>query len=794
MKSYLRFLGRNKLYTAIEVVGLSLALAFVIVLSSYIVNDMSVNKVLKNTDDVYLVHAVDNATCYDEIPGLYGLMPEIENSCTFVQSGRNPSLFQDLTTASYRENKMNVAILGVSDTFFDFFTFPLSEGDPENVLTSRNSVVISEKMALTLFPDGDAIGKEINVFERNPMGIYAPDEAYEDFDLDLIVTGIFKPFGRTVFIEPDMIMRVDLIQEKQYAMFRGGMRIAEYSFVKLSDGTDIDALKETITKEFMKDGVSKYRGSDFKLEIQLTPFGEIKKMNPNCSYAFDNIRQGRLFGIYLLMCIFITIVSLLDYIVLTIAFSRFRIKEIATRQLLGTDRKGIIGRCFAEAFILLAVSCIFAVIIAIAFKEPISQILGAEINPLTQLNEYIILAGIIVMMVAIASAVPSLILSSYSAVNVIKGEARYKDKVTFGKVFIGLAGLLSIGALSVCFGVTRQTRHLINQPFGYEVDDIVCVEFRSYENRFHDELKSLTYVDKIGAYGSLPTQWTMTGLRNNATGKYDNIGFIDGNRDFFDILGIRIVDDNTSVSAETEEGKWYVCESAYEGLSQYMTDGMLNFFHAKPLGGIVEDIKIGNVKEEAYSKTPFVNVIDIPEMIRYGSLIMKVNIDEDKAKNMIYDFYRSKGYDDNMFIVYTLREEVERELREEKNMLKLLSGFSLICILMTIMTIVGLSSYHAKTGEKDNAVRNVFGCSRKEMIRKITLDFTIPVIVSAVVAIPVAYTVIGRWLEGYVIRTDNSPVIYIGAFAVVLVVALVAVALQAIRLMRTNPAEALKKE
>ncbi|MBR1959519.1 MAG: hypothetical protein IKA34_03000, partial [Bacteroidales bacterium] len=132
--------------------------------------------------------------------------------------------------------------------------------------------------------------------------------------------------------------------------------------------------------------------------------------------------------------------------------------------------------------------------------------------------------------------------------------------------------------------------------------------------------------------------------------------------------------------------------------------------------------------------------------------------------------------------------------KEEKNMLKLLSGFSLICILMTIMTIVGLSSYHAKTGEKDNAVRNVFGCSRKEMIRKITLDFTLPVIVSAVVAIPIAYTVIGRWLEGYVIRTDNSPLIYIGAFAVVLAVTLAAVALQALSLMRTNPAEALKKE
>ena len=119
MKSYLRFLGRNKLYTAIEVVGLSLALAFVIVLSSYIVNDMNINRILKNTDDIYLVHSIDNSTIYDEVPGSYGRIPQIESSCSFVQSGRTTSLFDDLTTASHGDRKMNVSILGVSDTFFD---------------------------------------------------------------------------------------------------------------------------------------------------------------------------------------------------------------------------------------------------------------------------------------------------------------------------------------------------------------------------------------------------------------------------------------------------------------------------------------------------------------------------------------------------------------------------------------------------------------------------------------------------------------------------------------------------
>jgi putative ABC transport system permease protein len=141
-----------------------------------------------------------------------------------------------------------------------------------------------------------------------------------------------------------------------------------------------------------------------------------------------------------------------------------------------------------------------------------------------------------------------------------------------------------------------------------------------------------------------------------------------------------------------------------------------------------------------------------------------------------------------------MRDRIHNGIKEEKNILKLLTGFSLICILMTIMTIIGLSSYHAKTTEKDNAIRNVFGCSKKELIRKITFDFVLPVIISAIVAIPVAYTVIGRWLEGYVIRTENSPIIYIGAFTIVLAVVLGAILLQTLRLMRTNPAESLKKE
>ena len=793
MKSYLRFLERNKLYTAIEVVGLSLALAFVIVLSSYIVNDMSVNRILKDTDDVYLVHRTEAATVYTELPSLYDKIPEIENSCSFVSSANNKSLFDDITKVNYGENSLPVSTLGVSDTFFEMFTIPLSQGDPDNALEGKNSIVISESLANALFPDGNALGKEVNLFEQNPQKEY--DAELSDLDVNLTVTGVFKPFGRTVFYEPDIIIRFDLVAEQQYAMYLGGVMIGEYSFVKLAEDTDLEKLTNSLNTGLPK-VARNYNRQDFKMTVDLTPFNAIKLQDPEeFEYAFDNIRQGKLFNIYLLMCIFLTVVSLLDYIVLTIAFSRFRIKEIATRQILGTDRKRVIGRCFAEAFILLAISCGFAILIAIAFKNPVSQILGAEIHPLSQLSEYLILAAIVIIMVAIASAIPSFILASYSAVNVIKGEARYRDKAVYGKVFIGLAGLLSIAALSICFGVSRQTRHLINQPLGYSMNGIVCIEFTGEgESIFYDELKALNFIEKAGIYSVLPVSWSMTMIQDNA-GEWERAYMIDGTEEYFDILDIQILEDYNISSYNHENGKFYACRSTLSHLESYMQDGNLRMYRPQPLCGTVSDFKIGSLKDESIGSLTFANINTAEAILEWGGdIIAKVNIDEEKATMLIKEFYKENGYEDHMFRTFTLRDEVEANIKEEKNMLKLLSGFSLICILMTIMTIIGLSSYHAQTAEKDNAIRSVFGCSKKELIRKITIDFVLPVAISAIVAIPVASTVIGRWLQVYVIRTDNSPIIYIGATAIVLGVVIAAILLQAVRLVRANPAESLKKE
>ena len=798
MKSYLRFLSRNKLYTAIEVVGLSLALAFVIVLSSYIVDDMSVNKALKNTDNVYICHQKNTIAAYDRVATLYESVPDIEESCAFVTSlGGAKMMFSGVTSARYADQEVNVSTMAGEPDLFDFLTFPLIEGDPETALGDKYSVVISEKLARTFFPDGDALGKELNIFESNAFKGYYPD--FQDMDMNLTVTGVLKEFPKTIFYEPDIVINIDLYNEKQMEMYQGMLILPEFSLVRLKDGADPEIVSQLLTDEFRKHAKEIYHPQYDSSgdEVRLTPFNQIKTLSSedveDIGSFFCNIRNHKLFGIYLLMCIFLTIVALLDYVVLTIAFSRFRLKEIATRQLLGTDQRGVVMRCFTEAFMLLLVSCICGVLIAVMFKDPIGEILGTEINPMSHVAEYLILAGIILIMVSLASALPSIILSSYSAINVIKGKARYKDKVTFGKIFIGVVGLLSISALSICFGITRQTTHLTNQPLGYEPKGVIVVGFMDRGlNRYYDELKSQPYVSAIGRWSDLPNSVNMTLITSTDGVKREEIRFMNGDRAYFEILGVRFLEE---FSAPSSAENYYMCQSTYEAASEFLDNNAMTTLMGKlPVCGIVSDIKVGRLNEETTGKFTCINILNDFSGTMGEMLCIKTEGNDNEMIKKIKEFYASKGYNDEVIQVNSLQNSLKVEIREETNILKLVTGFSMICILMAVLTIVGLSSYHAKVAEKDNAVRNVFGCSKKEMIRKMTRDFTLPVIVSAVVAIPVAWAVIDRWLEGYVIRCDNSLLIYAGALALVLLVTIVSVALQALRLMRTNPAEALKKE
>ena len=783
MKSYLRFLGKNKLYTAIEVVGLSIALAFVMLLSSYIVNDLSCDKDIKDKDRLYLAEMFEVPMMYDQFMEIGRELPAVEDLCWYVQS-RDKAFFQNLLTASCENGEQHVDAAAVSDNFLNIMTFPLIEGDPDKVFEAMNGAVISERLANVLFPEGNAVGRSLKLTDMMYM------------DIDLTITGIYKDINKSIFRKNDVLFSFD-----RYASMPiyNNTEQASTCFLKLRDGTSHTEAGEAFT------GVIKERFGDSinEFHIRTVPFKDIRNQNyETFSMYFDNIRKSDMIGTYIIMCLFIVLIALLDYIVLTMAFSRFRLKEIATRRLLGTERKAVIFRCMAESLFLLIASFIFSLLIAYALKGQIGEILGSELRLFRQNGEFLIMAVIIALMAAMASSVPSIVISSYKPIEVLKGEAKYQDKMTYGKIFIGISGALSIIGVAVCLGITLQTRHMLNQPLGYETDNILFARFNTYNdkngrriNQYIDELKSQSYVDAVGSITGPPMYVHGTssrhcrGLDGGSRWLYTN----GGDRTAFEILGIEITADFSNRS----DAEIYICEGSYTANPSFITDNTLEFLDGKtPLSGMCSDFRMGSLKD--FNRARQMSGIQI---FNTGSWrmqmchpLVKVNIDTDNACRLIREFYAEKGYDDTLVTVTTLNDMLVEPFREERNTQKLMVIFALISILMTAMTIIGLSSWYAKTNEGDTAVKKVFGSSEWQIFRDTVVGFSTPVLLSAIIAVPAAYLYVRHWLEAYAYRIGNSPLIYITAVVVVLLIVALSIAIQALRLMRTNPAEALKKE
>ena len=785
MKSYLRFLSRNRLYTAIEVVGLSVALAFVILLSSYIVDDMSVNKVLKNTDNVYLCLEDSKPYSFNRTD-IYSDIPAIEERCCILL--RPERIWSDIAHIIKDDQDNAVSLMASDRNFFEFFTFPLLEGNPEDVLASDNSIVISESFANRLFPEGNPIGKSLKLYSEG------------FFDNHLTVSGVFKEFPKSVIKQPDIIINLEVYRDSEYKAMGDGAYSASIDFIRLEKNASVADVESGLNHVYNK---NRDAGSIRKKAI--LQFDEIRNQNDEYfAYVFDNIKDKETLNTYWIMCLFIVLASLFNYIALTIAFSRFRMKEIATRRLLGTDKSGVIVRCILEALLLLTVSAIFAILIAVALKTQVGSILGVRLDPMQHAGEFMILALIMGLMAVMASLLPSVAAVRHNPIVVIKGEERFIDKMYLSKGFICFEGLLSIFAIASCMVIVLQTNSMLNEPRGYETDNIIYIGFHSEQsNRFIDELRSESFIDKAGHLSALPSESWWQGYFNDEANEnsYHNF-YLKGDSTAFDILGIKRYDMDRKIAGNAYLGYMYLCESSHEEYSFLLNDNTLYsqgrsvYPTYQHMSGTASDFRLGTLKNMPEEGLTSIYVIP-DELIQYNTpegVIVKVNVNEREGIEKIRKFYEEKGYGDLHIDIKSAADVLEEAYREELNLRRLLILFTFVSIIITIMAITALSSYYAKINVRTSAIRKVFGISRKEIFWNTVWGFTAPVLVAAVVAVPAAYVYAEHWLKNYVVKIDNSPLIYICAVALVLLIVVAEVMLQALSLMRANPAEALKKE
>ena len=780
MKSYFRFLWRNKLYTAIEVLGMATAIAFVIFIASFIIGELSYDRQLKGTDDIYVAHSerlfIGSATIKEQVEGKF---PEVEDICRMASTSifGGISSYVKVDDEEFRQN----ALL-VDENFFEMFTFPLSAGTPEEALPSMNSVAVSESFASRYFEGKDPYGQSF-ILELN--GQQEP----------VTVTAVYKDFKSTVFPAQDIMYRIDLFGKMfpEGVINGNGMAV---TFYKMAPGTDIQSLNARL-EETVKENDMLYQYDMFH-EYTLSPFKDIHFGIIDESAPFVGVVSKDYIRLFIAAGVLLLVFALLNYISLTVAQTGFRAKEMATRRLLGSQKSGIVARYLSEALILTVISFALALVFAEIFSPVMSELIGKEVSPLSEFNTAE--AAFCIVLVALLSIcsgiVPAAIVSRFRPISVVKGEFTRTSRMTLGKIFVVIQNSVAVATLALAAVMFLQIRHMVNKPMGYEKDGVIQVAGAGKSTDYHiDELRQLSCVEKVGWLQFEPMGASHAGMAWKRNGEELHFDMYFGSQEAFEVIGLKVIRQN----AEPVSQAMWMTESAMRslGLDYDCTSLELDNGMSIPVCGIIQDFTKGRAGAPAGEFLLCCWIMDMKSeedfrVIR--QLAVKVNGDEKDALRQIKDFYASKGFSEDEIHVQTYNE-INRNLyyMEDQNM-QLITVFTGLILLLSVMAMIAMSTYYAKQHARQTAIRKVMGCSRSKVFVDTARGFLYAVGIAVAIGVPCSAIVACHWLESYSYRIGNSVWIYLTAAFVMLAVAMVSISWQAVRLMDTDPVDALKSE
>ncbi|MDE5585311.1 MAG: FtsX-like permease family protein, partial [Muribaculaceae bacterium] len=492
----------------------------------------------------------------------------------------------------------------------------------------------------------------------------------------------------------------------------------------------------------------------------------------------------------------ILIFAIMNYINLTVALAGKRAKEMATRRLLGEDRLQIIGRLITESTALCAFSMILGISLGLLMRPYAEALLNTPIDLAGCINVYTVsfMICILLIMGIVSGIVPALLLSSMKPIDAVKGAIRRKTNMIFGKIFIVIQNTVTITMIACALTMYLQVRHLIEAPLGYNTENIIDLPYQYTDSSnkgllFRDELMKLPCVEKVSFSQGVPHN-----KGSNSTFTYEGrtISMQEFMVDsvFMDILDIKLKKDNHLATSF----KNYLNQQAMNEL-RLENDAVDFNYEGKtcPLGGIIEDVKIGNVLTEQH---PMLISVGRPfEDIWPWNVLIKIKGDEQEALVQIKDVYEqiySKDTSDAVFERPFMRQQIEEDFKKETTILIIITIFALIAIMISMLGLIAMSTYYVRQRSFDIAVHKVMGGTSKEVLIKLVRIFMLYVIIAAVIAIPIIYYIMNDWLSQFSYRISVYWWIYASCSFLAVIICFISVVSQCSKAANINPVNVLK--
>jgi len=780
-----RNLVRYKIYSAINITGLAVGLAACMLIVLYVGHESGYDRFHKNADRIFWVQTklkLGNDSVFMPFlnfsagPMVKQRIPSVESFLrlrkddqnTIIQNPEKPSV-------KFAENKF----LFSDSNFFSFFSFNLLRGNPQQVLSRPFSLVISQSAVRKYFGNADPIGKTLrynNGYNFLVTGISADAPSNSSIDYDFIAS---------MSSMSSISEQVDLVKNEKndfttYFLLRRDGRISA-----------VENELKRLTKERDGDDAASFRYVSTSLP----------NLHVVSSLDTTNIKYLRIFPF---VAALVLLLALINYMSLSTARASIRAREIGVRKVLGAGKNTIAVQFFAESALFTTISFILGYVICFLFQPFFFDFLhiGIDSSFLYQPAVLMSFGGLLIITIAVAGTYPSLLLSAYKPVSVLYGKLGRTGTINVRKVFTVFQ--FSIAIIFIICGIVmqRQMHFFRHKDTGINRENIVMVPFGSSVSKhyaaFKGEVRAVPGVRQISiALHPLFKGYDMMGITPPATGKMILMPTLDVDQQFIPMLGLKWKLPPSDSFFYRTKNKIVLNETGVEKLS----------LGQNPINQKVDQFEVAGVlKDFNWSSLEY----------KIDGLLLSVTTDDDSAAQwngkggclfakinpgtniptIIDELGRihSKFDSENPFEYYFMDDVFNDLYKAEERLAKILASFTILAIVIACLGLFGLISFMAVQRTKEIGIRKTLGASVQSIVRLLSGDFLMLVIIAFILASPAAWYFMNQWLQNFAYRIQINWWIFLLAGTIAVIIALLTISTQAVKAAIANPVKALRSE
>ncbi|XWN35897.1 MAG: ABC transporter permease [Balneola sp.] len=814
IKIALRSLFKQKMYSFINISGLALGVACYALILLYTTNEWSFDEFHSKSDRIYRAWTLEDygeGDIYFNTVTPFVLKPTLEQSIPEVEQIARRYVFNDLVKRSESDESFSTSIQAVDPGFFSIFDFEILRGDSDQIFSGLNEVVLTPELATQYFEEENPLQKTLLIM----MG-----GEFQSFT----VTGIIEKAPTNSSIQYGLIIPM----EKAKTILNPNSFLSWYSvtpetYVLLNEQADLSSVKAKFPAMMEQALGEDYNEGEY--EVGLQPITDIH-LNTEFPVGIASVSDPTYSYILGAIALLILIIACVNFMTLSISRSTSRAKEVGIRKTIGAERHHLMYQFWGEALLMTVFSVGLGALISEFLLPFFNQLSGTQLSLQLSLNTILLYSGLAFFISLIAGIYPALVLSNFKPIEVLKGKLQVKgDKSLFRKGMVVFQFTISIFLIACTLMVNKQLDFLRSKDLGFQKEQVVILQtdlklgpqmglsrITQESARKKELLESQisgnsNFIDLASSIYT-PAQQGWIGVDFKDTDQQTrrmNINFVD--TEYLNMMGIEVIEGRSFSQEITSDERRAII------VNQALVDdyGWENAIGKKLPGRNFEDHEIIGVVENFNYQTLRTSVEPLALSINPSLLLsgianigffnspsprISLKISSDNVPQAISDLEQawasvSPG---TPFNFQFLDSSIDSQYRQEERLQKIAISGSALAIIIACLGLFGLASLMISRRVKEIGIRKVLGASATSITVLVNKEFTVLVLVSLLLAIPLAWYAITIWLDDFAYKADMSFWIYLLAGGIAISISWATISIQSIKAAQVNPVNSLKSE